>query len=188
MKVGDQVETINDVLTGRIRAIRETTVLLETEDGFEIEVDKSDVVPRAKADEFFVSKQEIDEVVREKESNISKPIVSKRRVKEPPVMEVDLHIEKLVRSYKGLSNYEILNLQMETAKRQLEFAVEKRITRVVFIHGVGEGVLKEELNYFLNRYDNVRIQKGDYKKYGAGATEAYILQNPGDEFDEYRPV
>ena len=71
----------------------------------------------------------------------------------------------------------MLNLQLETAKRQLEFAMRKRIQKVVFIHGVGEGVLKEELKYLFNRYDNVSFYDAEYKKYGLGATEVYIYQN-----------
>jgi hypothetical protein len=47
----------------------------------------------------------------------------------------------------------------------------------VFIHGVGEGVLKLELEYLFGRYNNVKFYDADYKKYGLGATEVYIYQN-----------
>ena len=71
----------------------------------------------------------------------------------------------------------MLNLQLDTAKRQLEFAMIKRIQKVVFIHGVGEGVLKEELKYLFNRYENIKHYDAEYQKYGLGATEVYIFQN-----------
>ena len=48
---------------------------------------------------------------------------------------------------------------------------------IVFIHGVGEGVLKEELGYLFRKYDNVKFYDADYQKYGLGATEVYIFQN-----------
>jgi CTP:phosphocholine cytidylyltransferase-like protein len=92
-------------------------------------------------------------------------------------MEVDLHINQLVKTTRGMSNYDILNIQMETAKRQLAFAMEKRIQKVVFIHGVGEGILKEELHYLFKKYDNLKYYDADYQKYGLGATEVYIYQN-----------
>ena len=92
-------------------------------------------------------------------------------------MEVDLHIDKLIKSYNRLSNYEMLNIQLDTAKRQLVFAVRKRIQRVVFIHGVGAGVLKSELEYLMRGYDGIKIVEADYKKYGLGAMEIYIPQN-----------
>ena len=94
-----------------------------------------------------------------------------------PPMEVDLHIGKLVPRTGGLSNFEILNIQMDTAKRQLEFAMKKRVQKVVFIHGVGEGVLKAELETLFHRYENVKFYDADYQKYGLGATEVYIFQN-----------
>jgi len=53
----------------------------------------------------------------------------------------------------------------------------KRIQKIVFIHGVGEGVLKIELEYLFARYNNVKYYDANYQKYGLGATEVYILQN-----------
>ena len=92
------------------------------------------------------------------------------------VMEVDLHINKLVKSTRGLDNYDMLNLQLDTAKRKVEFAIQKRISKIVFIHGVGEGVLKSELQSLLNKYP-VKHYDASYKQYGLGATEVYVFQN-----------
>ena len=88
-----------------------------------------------------------------------------------------MHIEKLVKYKSGLSNYDILTLQMDTAKRHIEFAIKNRIPKIVFIHGVGEGVLKAELDFMLKRYDNISFQDANYQKYGLGATEVYFKQN-----------
>ena len=76
-----------------------------------------------------------------------------------------------------MSNFDMLNIQLDTAKRQLDFAIGKRIQKVVFIHGVGEGILKEELHYLFKKYDNLKYYDADYQKYGLGATEVYIYQN-----------
>lgn len=92
-------------------------------------------------------------------------------------MVVDLHIEKLLPDTRGMSTYDILNYQMDTAKGQLEFAIRKRIQRIVFIHGVGEGVLKEELRTLFRRYEDLRVGDADYREYGLGATEVYIPQS-----------
>lgn len=91
-------------------------------------------------------------------------------------MEVDLHIHKLIKNHKGLSNFDMLNIQLDTAKRQFDFAISKRISRIVFIHGIGAGVLKAELQYFFQKYDNIQVRDADYKKYGVGAMEIYITQ------------
>ena len=84
---------------------------------------------------------------------------------------------KAVKNPKSMGKFDMLNLQLDTAKRQLDFAINKRIQKIVFIHGVGEGVLKEELGYLFRKYDNVKFYDGDYQKYGLGATEVYIFQN-----------
>jgi dsDNA-specific endonuclease/ATPase MutS2 len=75
-----------------------------------------------------------------------------------------------------MSNYDILTLQMDTAKRQLDFAIRNRMPKLVFIHGVGEGVLKAELDFLLGRYVGISFQDANYQKYGLGATEVYIKQ------------
>jgi dsDNA-specific endonuclease/ATPase MutS2 len=92
-------------------------------------------------------------------------------------MEVDLHIHKLTDSNRRMTNYDMLTLQLDTAKRQLEFAMRKRIQKIVFIHGVGEGVLKMELETLFRRYENIKYYDADLQKYGHGATEVYIFQN-----------
>ena len=91
-------------------------------------------------------------------------------------MEVDLHINQLIDSTRGMDNFDILTIQLDTAKHKLEFAIRNRIRRVVFIHGVGEGVLKTELEYLFNKY-HVDFYDAPYQKYGLGATEVYIFQN-----------
>jgi hypothetical protein len=55
--------------------------------------------------------------------------------------------------------------------------MRKRIQKIVFIHGVGEGILKAELDFLLGRYDNLKFYDADYQKYGLGATEVYFFQN-----------
>ena len=120
----------------------------------------------------------VQTVISEKEQS-AKRKQKKARVKDryEPTMEVDLHIHQLVKSYKGMSNHDILTLQLETARKQLDFAIKKRIQKIVFIHGVGEGVLKMELDYLFGRYDNLKFYAANYQKYGLGATEVYVYQN-----------
>ena len=68
-----------------------------------------------------------------------------RKEKNEVVFEVDLHINQLVENTRNLDNCDMLSMQLNTAKRKLEYAISKRFSKVVFIHGVGEGVLKREL-------------------------------------------
>ena len=176
---GDIVETLDDVITGRVVVVTGHQVTIETEAGFSMEFPTSALVKVPGKDEIQVSNYDAAKVKRIKEEPTRKKrVVPNSKDRNAPKMEVDLHIHQLVPSTKGMNNYDMLNLQLETAKRQLEFAMSKRIQKVVFIHGKGAGVLEEELKYLFRRYDNVKHYDADYKKYGLGATEVYIFQNP----------
>lgn len=175
-QIGDKVETIDDTIVGFVIAIDGNQVTLESSDGFQIDYPAKELVKIS--EEIKVSNFEVAQIKKEKEppkKNKQGPVKSKER--NVPKMEVDLHINQLTNSTKGMTNFEMLNVQLETAKRQLEFAMRKRIQKVVFIHGVGEGVLKEELKYLFGRYENLKWYDADYQKYGLGATEVYIFQN-----------
>ncbi len=110
--------------------------------------------------------------------NYHKVNTEKKSKKDEIVLEIDLHIEKLVKNFKHLSNFDILNIQVDTARHKVEFAIKNRIPKLVFIHGMGEGVLKTELEYLFGRYPEISFQDANYRKYGLGATEVYVKQNP----------
>lgn len=179
-KVHDKVEILDDVLRGRVVAVNGDELTVETTEGFLLKFHEDELVGTSEEQTRLISTAnvEINEVLREKQAS-KKPrsIRIKPKERNAPPMEVDLHIEKLVNSFRGMSSYDILTLQLDTAKRQIEFATRKRIQKIVFIHGVGEGVLKAELDFLLGRYDNLKFYDADYQKYGVGATEVYFFQN-----------
>ncbi|MFK8283030.1 Smr/MutS family protein [Capnocytophaga cynodegmi] len=175
MKIGDLVEVIDDTIQGKIVKINESKITILTRDGFELSFGRSEIVKVKKENNLKINFFEADDDSLLKNIEKKKKIIPKKEKKIPP-MEVDLHIHQLVASTKNMTNHEMLTLQIETARKQLEFAIEKRIQRVVFIHGVGEGVLRTELEYLLGRY-NVKFYDAEYSKYGVGATEVYIFQD-----------
>jgi hypothetical protein len=177
-EIGHRVAVLDDALEGKIIAIKKDQITIETTEGFELSFEPSSLIllPNQGLQNIFAH-QSLQGVLNEKETtNKRKSVVQKKSKKEDFVLEVDLHIEKLVPNKKGMSNYDMLNLQLSTAKRQLEFALQKRIPKVVFIHGVGEGVLKAELDFLLGRYEYLTFQDANYQKYGLGATEVYFIQ------------
>jgi hypothetical protein len=179
-EVNDRVEVLDDALKGIVVQVRGEVVTIETNEGFMLDFNESELVKIGEPQSRMISMDDasFSEILREKQqSKKPKSVRVKPKDRNIPAMEVDLHIEKLVNSYKGMGNYDILNLQLDTAKRQIEFAIRKRIQKLVFIHGVGEGVLKAELDFLLGRYDNLKFYDADYQKYGVGATEVYFFQN-----------
>lgn len=177
-KVGDKVEVIDEIVKGVVLGVSQGEITIESEDGFVMKYAANELVITPGVDDIKVTNYQVAKIKAEKESTKRKQKTTiKSKERSAPKMEVDLHINQLVKSAKGMTNHEMLNLQMETAKRQLEFAMRKRIQKIVFIHGVGEGILKEELNFLFGRYENVKYYDADYQKYGLGATEVYIYLN-----------
>ena len=180
LKVGDNVLVLDDDFSGIVKKIKENVITIETHDGFLLDFQSQELV-KIKTDatmksSLFVNTN-VNTIISEKENPKRKQQTTKSKERYEPTMEVDLHINQLVKSSKGMSNHDMLTLQLDTARRQLEFAMAKRIQKIVFIHGVGEGVLKIELEYLFARYNNVKYYDANYQKYGLGATEVYILQN-----------
>lgn len=173
---------IDDDVQGEVIRVDNDKVFMLSTDGFEIAYTFSELVVDGSKQENLDFGANFNSLANENTSFKKKPksIQPRKKEKLQPPMEVDLHIHKIVKNSKGLSNFDMLNIQVDTAKRQLEFAISKRIPRVVFIHGVGEGVLKSELEYLFRLYDNIRVTEGDYRKYGVGAMEIYILQKGFD--------
>lgn len=137
-------------------------------------------------DEFFndrVLKQKLTDydierlkTIKEKSPDLrqSKPNDYLRSLMEK---EVDLHIENLVDSKKGMTNYDMLQTQIRHFQKELEQAIEKNFYKIVFIHGVGNGRLKQEILTILKGYPEFKVQDASYKRYGYGATEVILRKD-----------
>lgn len=179
-EIGDKVEVLDEAISGKVVSIKNNEITIETTDNFTMTYFVKEIVKINNSSVLsgFFSTQSLTSVLKDKEAPKKRSFVKEKKSrKDEFVLEVDLHIEKLVPSKRGMSNYDILTLQIETAKRQLDFAIKNRMPKVVFIHGVGEGVLKADLDFLLGRYDTISFQDANYQKYGLGATEVYIKQN-----------
>lgn len=178
-KIGAKVAVVDDTIRGVISDIKESEIFIKDTDGFVHSYDRTDLVviteDQKELSKFIDLKHESllakDDFKKKKPS---KKIMNNR--KQPP-LEVDLHIHHLTDRVQGMTNYDMLTLQLETAKCRLEFARKKNITRIIFIHGVGQGVLEGELKNLLKNYP-VEVYAASFQKYGFGATEVYLYQNP----------
>lgn len=173
--INDKVAAIDEAIDGIVVAIKDKIISVETPDGFEMQFREDQLVKTTGTAMHFKG---ISHAISQKDNFKKRPKnAPKPKERNAPTIVFDLHIEKLVKSKKGMSNFEILSLQLDTAKKQLDFAIRKRMQKIVLVHGVGEGVLKADLYSMLRRYDNIKFYDADYVKYGQGATEIYIFQN-----------
>jgi hypothetical protein len=98
-----------------------------------------------------------------------------RQFLEPARSVVDLHIEKLSDSWKHLSNFEILTIQLKAFEKFYDLAVAHHQPTLIIIHGVGKGRLKEEIHELLKSKREVKSFVNQYNPlYGYGATEIYF--------------
>lgn len=177
--IGCKVLVKDTVVKGVVTKIHQNKVWVLDQDGFEIAyLVEQLIIIEVEQSELSKFSDINHQLLQQKATLKEKSKTSLKKSKQEKygvVMEVDLHIEKLVKSTKGLSNADILIKQIDTAIFKIEYAQKNRIPKMVFIHGVGEGVLKDELYRVLRRYA-VSWTDASYQKYGLGATEITFLQ------------
>lgn len=116
-----------------------------------------------------LTRDDFQKVVQEKEKEQIVAPAPVKRTKE--IVEVDLHINELVDTSKGLSNHEMLELQKEKVELEMKLAIQNRVEKIVFIHGVGQGVLKQEvINLLKKKFGKYYFQDASFREYGYGAT------------------
>ena len=89
---------------------------------------------------------------------------------------VDLHIGELVDNILGMSSNDIFRTQINYFKKMLESAITNEYDKVTFIHGVGNGVLKNAIIEELKHYDNTSNRMASIMKFGVGAIDVMIKE------------
>ena len=91
------------------------------------------------------------------------------------IIEVDLHINALLDHTEGLSPSVLLNTQLTEFRIMMDRNMKKKGQRIVFIHGKGDGVLREAIIKELRfRYRNCTYEDASFQRYGFGATMVTI--------------
>lgn len=134
------------------------------------------VVNDVPAKEILISAADIQQAMNQK-TKIDRPIqsVPKRKNDTKSVVEVDLHINELLDTTAGLNNTDMLNVQLKKFRETMEQYKSKKGQKIVFIHGKGEGVLRNAvLQELKTKYKNYPYQDASFKEYGFGATMVTI--------------
>jgi hypothetical protein len=98
-----------------------------------------------------------------------------KQMLEPARSVVDLHIEKLTDNWKGLSNFEILTIQLKNFEKYYNLAIAHRQLNLIVIHGIGTGKLRNEIHEILKTKKEVRTFANQYHHdFGFGATEIFF--------------
>lgn len=171
---GDKVAVLDDAISGIVTKVSGNWITLVTSDGFEMEYEARELIKMG--EEISTTSVDLHKAIQDKVDPVKRSFV-KIKKEESKEIAFDLHIEKLVNRTKGMQPFEILELQIQTAERHINFAIEKRIPKIVLIHGVGDGKLRAEIEYILRRYENIWTQEASFQRYGQGAIEINFKQN-----------
>jgi|SRR5690554_2547429 len=167
-KVGEKVGFLKEVGGGTVVAYRTEKIVIVDDDGFDREFLEEDLV-KIYGDQTNILHDDFD--IRDIEEEIVNTTENMGDVnKNKDFWEIDLHTHAFMDSERGFTNGELLNRQLLEFKRFYRKATEKRVRKLIVIHGVGEGVLKAEIRDFLDGKSELEYYDSDYRTYGKGAT------------------
>lgn len=119
----------------------------------------------------------LERSMREKRRTDERPVCKQnaKTARRPAIIEVDLHAAALLDDLRGLGNADILNAQVDRFRQVMDENLRHPGQKIVFIHGKGNGVLREAISKELNhRYRGHDVQDASFREYGFGATQVTI--------------
>lgn len=115
--------------------------------------------------------KEARQALKEKLRHEQKPAQAAPQRDPKAPLEVDLHASELLDTMVGLSAKDILDYQLKVFHEAMQQALPHKGKRLVFIHGKGNGVLRNAIVVALRtRYKQCRFQDASFREYGFGAT------------------
>jgi dsDNA-specific endonuclease/ATPase MutS2 len=161
-KCGDKVSFLNEKGTGVVKSVLNNFHLVVTnEDGFDITVSINEIVPFKDETAYIIEPKRINE---KEEQKIQAP-----KNKKEEIWEVDLHLHEIANAGRFTTDHAKLRYQVQYFRKCMDIAMTHRIRKIIFIHGVGKGTLKQEIIYVLKDYEGVKYYDAPLKKYGYGA-------------------
>jgi hypothetical protein len=180
-QVGEKVGFLHESGGGTVRKIDSLGIFhVEDETGFERPFRQNELVKIYGSDYHLpdnvdLQRNDDDSLTR---TNYTSHKETKTGSRKPiDIWEIDLHIESLRDSHWGMGNAEILKIQLTELRNFYSKARDKHIRKLIIIHGVGEGVLKDEVRLFLSKKEGIEYFDADYREYGKGATAVELRYN-----------
>lgn len=185
-QLGNRVKVLDENSQGVITQILNEVIIVEV-DGFEFKYRKNELV---KVDDLDTDLTKMYNSHIPNSSHIKdedKPKIVKQDQKENAIelgkvrgkrnaknlLEFDLHIHDLLVQHNHMTAGEMLNYQLDYAVNCLEESIKNKEQAVVFIHGIGKGVLKVELHRIFKAY-GLDYHDGFMHEYGRGATRVEL--------------
>ena len=147
-KIGDRIHLKKEKRSGAIeKIISPNKFIINTSDGFSITVSSKDIVL---VDSSTNTSEAYGRFFLKKDSLKDNKIIKKKKRSLYP--EIDLHFSNIDKDYKKLNNYDIIQKQILICKEELSKAIKSNENRIVIIHGIGTGILRQEVHKILDEY------------------------------------
>lgn len=176
-RVGDKVSLMDEESRGYILEILpKGNYRVELDDDFSTQmvVSASKLAPYTDISTYKPNKIKKKDTLLHKDNASNAPKLSQQSLSKH-VLEVDLHIEKLVGNKNSLMNGEMIEIQLRKVNQVLSENRNKRGLKIVFIHGNGKGVLRNEIIKFLKKnFPALKFSDASMQKYGTGALEVQL--------------
>lgn len=128
-----------------------------------------------KEEEIEINPQQLLQAKKEKHDQSRKEERATSQTVNNNILEVDLHINSLLETTAGMENKDMLEYQLDVFHKTLEKYKLRRGQKIVFIHGKGDGVLRQRILWELQtKYKRFQHQDASFKQYGYGATMVII--------------
>lgn len=177
IKPGTRVKVVDEDLAGVVLRQEGNRIIISCTDGFEYDYSIHDLIFLDESGGAVHSPVKV-------KIELNKEKTSQAQVVEEPHFTIsftgkkpsfDLHIDDLAPRKKFGNKHEILEFQLNFCCRVIEKAMQAKIRRMVFIHGLGSGKLRKELRQMLHdQYPFIEYFDASYQEFGPGATEIEI--------------
>ena len=189
MQLGDKVRFLRDVGGGIVTEICDDgSVVVRDDSGFEIPCLEQDLVVVTQRGDELLSTRKI-----RRKTELTSASSPRKNVEIPNhgvrpldwqkrgdssrqgVVEVDLHSEKLGLS-AVMSPHDQKKRQLEEFRRTMNRYRNRRGTKLIFIHGKGEGILREEIrNELKHKYKTCTFCDASFATYGMGGATEVVM-------------
>ncbi len=142
LRIGMRVALLDARDRGYLRHIRKDHVEIELDSGITVPCTFGSFVPVDKSEELKLRKQKTPAASHEEDS---RPVISHQKL-----LTVDLHLQALPDSRHIVPGQE-LPYQLECFRKVLRERLKHKGSQIVFIHGVGDGVLKDAIRQELDQ-------------------------------------
>lgn len=159
IKLGDIVSVLDEGIKGQVIEINKNLITLEESNGFKSNFHMDSLIV-------------YDSLLSKDNTSIPKANTLEKFKKTPKIVKssiVDLH-----NTNPYLAKNKILENQLKIFKDELNFALKNKQTEIIFIHGKGEGILKNEIENILKK-EKIPYKKAPHRTFGQGAIQVSLL-------------